>query len=747
VSPSFETAQGTQPVSRARSFNRWTRSAAATAMATAMLSTGGLSIATMASAAESPVATAAQATSCGMDLGVVMDATYSFTNGEFVNTKQEAANFVTALSQGPGMRVSGTSFGLTAPLWGPGPGPAPGQTVDESLTQEANQAFYNIDVSTAAGAKDASDRFLGITREGVASSHTNWEAGLRSMQGKGLKKVVFITDGVPNAWGSTQTDLGYMPTGVGLNQQAMDGASRAIADLRAEGVEVIPLFIKTSQPDLHGINDPISPTPTADIEKAMKILDPTFTINKALDVDQIATKMLADVTSSCTPGLALDKSHTYDDTNKDGKPNAGDTVVYKFKVTNTGQTPLNTLNLVDEKLASLGIKWSYPAGFSGTLAPGESVTATAAPYIITATDELAGEIHNVATVTAVNPWNPAENPPKQTDTDDQPVVGPPPTIDLVKTVKGVIDVNKNGITDKGDTVIYGFKGTNTGTVPLTDVTLTDDMLSKVAPKGVAVTPDAGFDGTLAPGASTMWTSGSYTLTQADVDRGLVHNTATLTGIGVDKGKTPVKDTDDADVTPDQKPAIDLVKTAHLNDTNKDGDADPGETIGYDFVAKNTGNVTLTDVALTDKMLADAKVEIVAPAGFKATLVPGESVTFHSGRYTVTQKDAAAGTVLNQATVTGKPPVGPDGKDKPPVKDTDEAKVPSVPNPQPVAPKPDAPQAAVIVPVVPAGTVVSETGPNTGLIIGGGALALASMSVAGTMILRRRKHATVLADTE
>lgn len=736
MEPRFIKAQADQPAVRTKRFNGWARSATATAMATALLSTGGISIATMATAAETPAAAAVEPGGCGMDLGIVMDATYSFTAGEFANTKQEAAKFATAIGQGPGMKVSGTSFGMTAPLWGPAPG---NLQVDETKTQEVNKSFYNIDVSTTAGAKYVSDRFLGMTREGVASGRTNWEAGLRSMQGKGLKKVVFITDGVPNAWGSTQADLGFMPVDVSLNQPAMDGAARAIADLRAEGVEVIPLFVKTSQPNLHGINDPNSPTPTADIEKAMKILDPTFTIAKALDVDQIAAKMLADVTSSCTPGLALDKSHTYEDTNKDGKPNAGDTVVYQFKVTNTGQTPLNTLNLVDDKLASLGIKWSYPAGFSGTLAPGESVTATAAPYIITAADEWAGEIHNVATVTAVNPWNPEKNPPKQTDTDDQPVVGPPPAIDLVKTVKEIVDVNKNGITDKGDTVVYGFKGSNTGTVPLTDVTLTDDMLSKIAPKGIEITPESGFNGTLAPGASTTWTSGSYTLTQADVDHGLVHNTATLTGIGVDKGKTPVTDTDEADVTPDQKPAIDLVKTAHLNDSNNDGDADPGETIDYDFVAKNTGNVTLTGVELTDQMLADAKVEIKAPASFKAILAPGESVTFHSGHYTVTDKDGTAGMILNKATVTGKPPVDLSGKEKPPVMDTDEAKVPSVPNLKP--------QVAITVPIVPAGTVVAETGPNTGLIIGGGAAALAAMAIGGTMIVRRRKNAAELNDTK
>ncbi|WP_083509059.1 DUF7507 domain-containing protein [Arthrobacter alpinus] len=725
--------KGARTVAPSKKKNGWARSAAATVMATAILTSGGISAATMATAAPSPDAAAVNPGACSMDLGVVLDSTYSFTQAEYDNTKQQAANFVTALGQGPGMNLSGSAFGYTAPLWGDG---ADFAHMSEANTKEENKSFYGTDISSSASATDASNRFLGFTREGYASSNTNWEAGLRSMQGKGLKKIVFITDGVPNAWGSTEADLGSIPGNVFINQQAMDGASRAIADLKAEGVEIIPLFIKTSEPRMHGINDPVSPSSTADIEKAMRLIDPNFTVSKALDVDQIAAKMLAEVTASCEPGLALDKSHSYDDTNKDGKPNAGDTLVYKFEVTNTGSTPLNTLELVDEKLSSMGITWAYPAGFSGTLAPGESVTATAAPYIITAADEWAGEIHNVATVTGKNPWNPDKNPPKQTDTDDQPVVSPPPAIDLVKSIKEVKDVNENGITDKGDTVVYGFKGTNTGTVPLTDVVLTDDMLSKVSPTSVAVTAQEDFKGTLAPGASTTWTSGEYTITQADVDLGLIHNTAVLDGIGVDKDKTPVKDTDEAKVNPDQKPAIDLEKTAHLNDTNNDGDADAGETIDYDFVATNTGNVTLASIELTDKMLDDAKIEIKAPEDFKATLAPGESVTFQAGSYTVTEKDASAGAVVNEATVTGKPPVGPDGKEKPPVTDTDEAKVPSVPNPTPV------------VPVVQAGSVATETGVNPALLIGGGTLGAAALALGGVALYRRSKSsAEELTDTK
>ncbi|KIA73367.1 hypothetical protein ANMWB30_22940 [Arthrobacter sp. MWB30] len=794
----------TQPIAqpaKSKSLRRTGAAVTASAFAIAAISAGSI--------ASAPVASAA--TSCGLNVGVVLDATWSFTDDELAAEKAQAAKFVNDLSGGPGILVSGSQFGYTAPLWGNGD-PAVPLSVDENATLPGNATFHDIDVSTSAGAQDAASKFLAFTRDqagnGTAASRTNWEAGLRSMQGSGVNKVVFVTDGVPNAWGSTTADLGAN-SDVTLQQQALDAAAAAIADLRAEGIEVIPLFVKSSAPGLHGMNDPLpgSPTPTADIERAMQVLDPSFTIDKALSIDAIAEKMLADVTATCTPGMTLDKSHDYEDTNANGRADAGDTLKYKFLITNTGQTPLNSIDLQDQKLTSAGVTWAFPTGFSGTLAPGESVLATSAPYVATSDDEAAGSIDNTATVTAINPWDPANNPPEQTDTDTQTLEGTPPSIDLEKTVKEVTDVNNNGIkdagdqvifgfkgtntgaievtdvelsdplldavkpepvavtpdtsfdgtlapgesvtwtsggytltqndvdmgmihnqadltgigtdsnktpvydtagvnvmpdqkpaidlektvnsivdangnkvTDKGDKIVYGFKGTNVGSISLTDVTLTDEMLSKVSPEPVAVTASTDFDGRLAPGASTTWVSGEYTLTQADIDKGLVHNSADITGVGVDKMHTPVKDTAEVDVTPEQAPAIELKKIQHLADTNGDGDADAGEQIGYEFVATNTGNITLHDVNLADQKLVDAKVDVTAPEGFTKTLAPGESVTFASGAYTVTTDEADAGTVDNTATVTATPEVGSD------VSDDDTVKMPSRPDAeQPVAP--------------------------------------------------------------
>ena len=72
----------------------------------------------------------------------------------------------------------------------------------------------------------------------------------------------------------------------------------------------------------------------------------------------------------------------------------------------------------------------------------------------------------------------------------------------------------------GDQITYTFTVTNTGNVPLTDVTVTDDLIT------VTGNPLASLE----PGASDATTfTGTYTLTQADIDAGTFTNTATVTG--------------------------------------------------------------------------------------------------------------------------------------------------------------------------------------------------------------------------
>jgi uncharacterized repeat protein (TIGR01451 family) len=79
----------------------------------------------------------------------------------------------------------------------------------------------------------------------------------------------------------------------------------------------------------------------------------------------------------------------------------------------------------------------------------------------------------------------------------------------------------------------------------------------------------------------------------------------------------------------------------------------GDTITYTLTATNTGNTTLTGVAVTDTRASGlscrAPTPLPAPAG-PATLLPGQSLVC-TGRYALTQADIDAGSVANTATAT------------------------------------------------------------------------------------------------
>ncbi len=84
----------------------------------------------------------------------------------------------------------------------------------------------------------------------------------------------------------------------------------------------------------------------------------------------------------------------------------------------------------------------------------------------------------------------------------------------------VTDVNTDFKIDLGDTIAWSFLVKNTGTTTITNVAVTD-------PTAGAVTCPVT---TLAPGASTTCTATAlHAITQADVDAGVVSNTATAAG--------------------------------------------------------------------------------------------------------------------------------------------------------------------------------------------------------------------------
>jgi uncharacterized repeat protein (TIGR01451 family) len=159
-----------------------------------------------------------------------------------------------------------------------------------------------------------------------------------------------------------------------------------------------------------------------------------------------------------------------------------------------------------------------------------------------------------------------------------------------------INIVKSGaaLAHEGDVVTYSFKVTNTGDVPLSNVTVTDDVLGAI-----------GNVGDLAVGQDKTATK----------DFTVPANTTGVTNIGtacgVDSDNTQVCDTDPHSLIVIH-PTIQIVKTA--NPTT----ADPGQTVTYTYVVTNTGDTTLNNVVVTD--------DVIGNIGTITSLKPSESQT-------------------------------------------------------------------------------------------------------------------------
>ena len=192
-----------------------------------------------------------------------------------------------------------------------------------------------------------------------------------------------------------------------------------------------------------------------------------------------------------------------------------------------------------------------------------------------------------------------------------------------------VDGDDDGFADAGETINYTFTVTNEGNVTLTDVVVTD-LVGGVTVVGGPTTLDVGE-------TDTTTFTGSYQITQADVDAGHFSNTAEA------NSEESVPDEDDEDVDLPQNAALSIVKTGAWVDGDDDGFADAGETINYTFTVTNEGNVTLPDVVVTDL------VGGVTVVGGPTTLDVGESdTTTFTGSYQITQADVDAGHFSNTA---------------------------------------------------------------------------------------------------
>jgi len=225
---------------------------------------------------------------------------------------------------------------------------------------------------------------------------------------------------------------------------------------------------------------------------------------------------------------------------------AGDTVVYRYTITNNGSTtennviPIDTGPTFDGEAAANSLSAftevtgaGAGTGDAATLAPGETVVFEA-DYTFAAIDILnaAGVndgVSNIATASSDDVPNSPPSPPALTTI---PAV---PNLEVVKVAVLNDETTADGFAEAGETITYTYTVTNTGNVALTNVGIQDthegvlltgaDLPAgetittegPVGPSDVGVANDGVID-SLEAGAVATFTI-TLTVTQDEVDDG------------------------------------------------------------------------------------------------------------------------------------------------------------------------------------------------------------------------------------
>ena len=392
-----------------------------------------------------------------------------------------------------------------------------------------------------------------------------------------------------------------------------------------------------------------------------------------------------------TAEMSVVKTASVDD-NGDNKNGVGDVIQYTVTVTNTGNVTLTDVDLSDElRLGSStanvedNTNNDSPAGVNlwtqdQTLLPGESATYVAW-YIIDDTAASSGKVINTAIATADTPLT-SDDGSNQTlsVTSNEAVVdiAPIPSI-LVEKETTTVNSGTNSVLDVGETILYTITLTNDGNTTLTGVSITDvvndlDGTAFTAPTNTinytgssldgSDPPADSFSNTLAP-SEVVTFEALLTIDQAMVDAGGVVNTVSAVGYSGTDELTSSASTEETLIA--ASPALTVTKTAtvdHVGSADEDNRVvREDDRIYYTITITNTGNVTLTDLAVVDALTDGAGNDLVMTSDPTnqwtiASLAPG-AVQTYTPYYTIGSAAVLTGSISNVVTVTGDTPNGTD----------------------------------------------------------------------------------------
>ncbi len=315
---------------------------------------------------------------------------------------------------------------------------------------------------------------------------------------------------------------------------------------------------------------------------------------------------------SRTPGLNVAKSSTTTLITA-----AGQIVPYTFIVTNTGNVTLTGITVSDPNVSPAPAYASGDTNSNGLLDVGESWTYTGSHTVTQAEIDTDGggdgDLDNTVT---------ADSNETGPDTDDLAIpIDQNPALDVVKNSTTIL------IDHAGQVVPYTFTVYNTGNVTLTGITVSDPNCDADPVLDVG---DLNHNGLME--VTEIWIfTGSHTVTQEEIDSngggdGDLDNTVTA-----DSNETG-PDTDDHFINIGYAADLEVEKTSTTTLITA-----AGQVVPYTFVVRNTGNVSLTGITVTDPNCTTGPTYSSGDLGLDGILDVGEAWTY-TGSHTVTQAE-------------------------------------------------------------------------------------------------------------
>ena len=382
--------------------------------------------------------------------------------------------------------------------------------------------------------------------------------------------------------------------------------------------------------------------------------------------------------------------------NGDGTLGAGDIINYTINVKNTGQINLTNVTVNEIIKDGVGGSLSLNNGVQGpsgsSLAVNQTITFTSS-YTITVATVGTGLVSNTAIVTASSPGNTNDVTDQSDDgndldgntTNDSTVTNFAATASIETTKTGVlVDTSGDSLPGAGDTVVFTITVENTGNTGLSSLTLTDVFKRGDSTDNTTISLSAGptfnnaslgsSQGSLIAGEIATYTA-SYTLVSSDVASITVFNSVTASATTLD-GNTNVLDVSDNGIDTDgntsndetfvnltQQPKIEVTKTVSVNQAGSI--VGVGDVANYTITVKNTGNVNLTNVAVTDVIqgiLLSSALSLNSTPVFqssslssaKGSLLKGEVATY-TASFTVNQLAVDNNGFRNIATGSAQGP--------------------------------------------------------------------------------------------